>query len=44
VRILPYVGWLVTLVMLFWGLGALALALHRMSRTKAPAAEALVAH
>jgi cytoskeletal protein CcmA (bactofilin family) len=42
-RILPYVGWLITLVMLFWGLGALALALHRMSRTKAPA-EALVAH
>ncbi len=43
-RILPYIGWLVTLVMLFWGLGALALALHRMSRTKAPAAEVLVAH
>jgi hypothetical protein len=43
-RILPYVGWLVTLVMLFWGLGALALALHRMSRMKAPAAEVLVAH
>jgi cytoskeletal protein CcmA (bactofilin family) len=43
-RILPYIGWLVTLVMLFWGLGALALALHRMSRAKAPAAELLVAH
>jgi cytoskeletal protein CcmA (bactofilin family) len=43
-RILPYIGWLVTLVMLFWGLGALALALHRMTRTKAPAAEVLVAH
>ncbi|MDE3108833.1 MAG: hypothetical protein KGL02_02725 [Acidobacteriota bacterium] len=42
-RILPYVGWLATLVMLFWGLGALALALHKMSRTKAPA-EVLVAH
>lgn len=43
-RIVPFIGWLVTLVMLFWGLGALALALHRMSRTKAPAAEVLVAH
>lgn len=42
-RILPYIGWLVTLVMLLWGLGALALALHKMSRTKTPA-EALVAH
>ena len=42
-RILPYVGWLITLVMLLWGLGALALALHKMSRTKAPA-EVLVAH
>ncbi len=43
-RNLPYIGWLVTLVMLFWGLGALALALHRITRTKAPAAEVLVAH
>ncbi|MGH9688332.1 MAG: hypothetical protein ACRD5K_14705 [Candidatus Acidiferrales bacterium] len=42
-RILPYIGWLVTLVMLFWGLGAVALALHRMTRTKAPA-EVLAAH
>lgn len=42
-RIVPYVGWLVTLVMLFWGLGALALALHKMSRAKAPA-QALLAH
>jgi cytoskeletal protein CcmA (bactofilin family) len=42
-RILPYFGWFVTLAMLFWGLGALALALHKISRTKAPA-EALVAH
>jgi len=42
-RILPYVGWLVTLVMLFWGLGALVLALHKISRAKAPT-EAVVAH
>lgn len=42
-RILPYVGWLVTLVMLFWGLGALALALHKMTRSRVPA-EVLVAH
>ncbi len=42
-RILPYVGWLVTLVMLLWGLGALALTFHRMARRKAPM-EALVAH
>lgn len=42
-RILPYVGWLVTLVMLFWGLGALALALHKMTRSRAPV-EAVLAH
>ncbi len=42
-RILPYVGWLVTLIMLLWGLGALALAFHRMMRSRAPV-EVLVAH
>ncbi|MGA9885499.1 MAG: hypothetical protein WBQ34_17415 [Candidatus Acidiferrales bacterium] len=42
-RILPYIGWLVTLVMLLWGLGALALAFHRVMRSRAPV-EALVAH
>jgi cytoskeletal protein CcmA (bactofilin family) len=40
---LPFVGWMVVLATLIWGLGALALALHRMTRTHAPV-EALVAH
>ncbi len=34
-RMLPYVGWLVTLVMIMWGLGALVLALHRAMRPQA---------
>lgn len=42
-RILPYVGWVVTLVMVLWGLGALALAIHKISRTKTPS-EVLVSH
>ncbi|MGH9718051.1 MAG: hypothetical protein ACRD4R_15170 [Candidatus Acidiferrales bacterium] len=40
---LPFVGWLVVLATLIWGLGALALAFHKMTRSRAPA-EVLVAH
>jgi len=41
--IVPFIGWMVTLATLIWGLGALALAFHRMTRSRAPM-EALVAH
>jgi len=40
--ILPFIGSMVTLATLIWGLGALALAFHRMTRSRAPM-EALVA-
>ncbi len=40
---LPFIGWMVMLATLIWGLGALALAFHRMTRSRAPA-EALMAH
>lgn len=40
---LPFIGWMVTLATLIWGLGALALALHRLTRSRVPV-EALVAH
>lgn len=40
--ILPFIGWMVTLATLIWGLGALALAFHRIMRSRAPM-EALVA-
>jgi cytoskeletal protein CcmA (bactofilin family) len=40
--IVPFIGWMVTLATLIWGLGALALAFHRMTRSRAPM-EALVA-
>jgi len=41
--IVPFIGWMVTLATLIWGMGALALAFHRMTRSRAPV-EALVAH
>ncbi|HVB85071.1 MAG TPA: hypothetical protein VNK23_00190 [Candidatus Dormibacteraeota bacterium] len=40
--IVPFIGWMVTLATLIWGLGALALAFHRIMRSRAPM-EALVA-
>jgi cytoskeletal protein CcmA (bactofilin family) len=33
---LPYIGWMVLAATLIWGLGALALALHKMTKSRAP--------
>jgi cytoskeletal protein CcmA (bactofilin family) len=41
--ILPFVGWMVIVATLIWGLGAMALTFHKLMRSRAPV-EALVAH
>jgi hypothetical protein len=41
--VLPFVGWMVLLATLIWGLGALALAFHRLARSRMTTAP-LAAH